>query len=268
MRAKRRTGRARPWVKTSRLTWISGKPRHDDRTVTIDGVDLYWIPLGAGAGGAFVRFSGRLYEAVAAALARRPRCPLFHSALEVTVSGVTTVVEMAPVWIKRGERGVVSEGPVGARFLGRSRLFRYEVRCWHGGSIPDLAAAVGGPITVSSDSTAAQSILDLVPKFPCIRGDATNSARVTCGTRTLLCRGSSHVSGSTPETFVRHSVAEPPVGMRDSWPRLATKSDVKLTSTKLQKRRWSEARAWSHHRLCGGQRTRWDTTDTCKAVRV
>jgi hypothetical protein len=95
-----------------------------------DGVDLYWIPLGAGAGGAVVRWSGRLYEALAAALAWRRRCDLFHSALEVGVDGVTSAVEMAPVWTKRGDRGVVSQGPVGARFLGRSRLFRYEVRCW------------------------------------------------------------------------------------------------------------------------------------------
>jgi hypothetical protein len=131
-----------------------------------DGVDLYWIPLGAGAGGAVVRWSGRLYEALAAALARRPRCDLFHSALEVHVDGVTNAVEMAPVWTKRGDRGVVSQGPVGARFLGRSRLFRYEVRCWGGGSIPDMAAAVAGPIRVSSDPDTARRVLDLVPEFP------------------------------------------------------------------------------------------------------
>ena len=53
--------------------------------MTRDAVDLYWIPLGAGAGGAIVRWNGRIYEAVAAALARRPRCDLFHSALEVSV---------------------------------------------------------------------------------------------------------------------------------------------------------------------------------------
>jgi hypothetical protein len=129
-------------------------------------VDLYWIPLGAGAGGAIVRSSGRLYEAVAAALARRSRCTLFHSALEVRVDGVTAVVEMAPVWTTRGDRGVVSEGPVGARFLGRSRLFRYEVRSWRGGSIPDLAAAVGGPVRVSNDPETARRILDLVREFP------------------------------------------------------------------------------------------------------
>jgi hypothetical protein len=131
-----------------------------------DGVDLYWIPLGAGAGGAVVRWSGRIYEAAAAALARRPRCDLFHSALEVTVSGVKAAVEMAPVWTTRGERGVVAEGPVGARLLGSSRLFRYEVRCWRGGSIPDSAAAVGGPVTISNDVDAARTILALVPEFP------------------------------------------------------------------------------------------------------
>ena len=62
--------------------WTQGATT--DRTVRNGGVDLYWIPLGAGAGGAVVRWSGRLYEAVAAALARRPRCNLFHSALEVS----------------------------------------------------------------------------------------------------------------------------------------------------------------------------------------
>lgn len=131
-----------------------------------DGVDLYWIPLGAGAGGALVRWCGRLYEALAAAIARRPRHDLFHSALEVHVDGLTTVVEMAPVWATRGDRGVVAEGPVGHERLGRSRLFRYEVRCWHQGSIPDVAAAVGGPLRVTSDPGKARDVLGLVPRFP------------------------------------------------------------------------------------------------------
>jgi hypothetical protein len=131
-----------------------------------DGVDLYWIPLGAGVGGAVVRWSGRLYEALAATVARRPRCDLFHSALEVHVDGVTTTVEMAPVWTKRGDRGVVSEGAVGSRLLGRSRMFRYEVRCWRAGSIPDLAAAVGGPVGVTNDPDLARGVLQLVPDFP------------------------------------------------------------------------------------------------------
>lgn len=134
--------------------------------MTRDGTDLYWIPLGAGAGGAVVRWSGRLYEAVAAALAQRSRCDLFHSALDVSGAGESATIEMAPVWTKRGDRGVVAEGPVGARLLGRSRLFRYEVRCWPGGSIPDLAAAVGGPLRVSSDPGVARMIIDAAPEFP------------------------------------------------------------------------------------------------------
>lgn len=130
-------------------------------------IDLYWIPLGAGAGGALVRWSGRAYESVAALTSSRARRPLYHSALAVCIDGSTTTIEMAPVWIRRGERGVVSEGPVGAHWLGRSRLFRYEVRCWRGGVIPDAASAVGGAVRVRTDDhDAAHRILDLVTRFP------------------------------------------------------------------------------------------------------
>ena len=135
-------------------------------TATGSRVDLYWIPVGAGAGGEFVRWSGRAYEALTAASARRPRCDLYHSALEVRHEGATTSIEMGPVWAKGGGRGVVSEGAVGFPLLGRSRLFRYEVRCWHGGSIPDVAAAVGGPVRVTDSRDVAGRVLELVPEFP------------------------------------------------------------------------------------------------------
>ena len=131
-----------------------------------DGVELYWIPLGAGAGGGFVRWSGRCYEAIAASLGRRRPQPLFHSALEVSVDGVTSVIEMTPVWITRGERGVVGEGPVGLRGLRRWRAFRYEVRRWSGGSIPDVAEAIGGAVRVSSDAVVAGRVFELVPGVP------------------------------------------------------------------------------------------------------
>lgn len=137
---------------------------------TLDGVrssvDLYWIPLGEGAGGEIVRWSGRAYERLAAAVTRRQRCDLFHSALEVRVDGAAATIEMAPVWTKRGERGVVHEGPVGSPWLGRSRLFRYEVRCWYGGVIPDAGAAVGGPVRVTEDPDAARWVLGSVERFP------------------------------------------------------------------------------------------------------
>lgn len=131
-----------------------------------DGVDLLWIPLGAGVGGALVRWSGRAYEAIAAGAARRRRQRLFHSALEVHRGGVSTAIEMAPVWVTRGERGVVAQGPVGLRPLGRWRLFRYEIRRWTGGVIPDRDHAVGGPLRVSSDPAIARRVLELVPAFP------------------------------------------------------------------------------------------------------
>lgn len=131
-----------------------------------DGVDLYWIPLGAGAGGALVRVSGRCYEAIAAVVERRQRQLLFHSALEVRVDGATTTIEMTPVWVTRGERGVVAEGAVGLRQLGRWSIFRYEVRRWAGGSIPDAAHAIGGAVRITDDAAVARRVLDLVAMVP------------------------------------------------------------------------------------------------------
>jgi hypothetical protein len=61
---------------------------------------------------------------------------------------------------------VVGTGAVGSRYLGWLRLFRYEVRCWSGGSIPDLGEAVGGPRTLTSDPGVARGLLDLVPTVP------------------------------------------------------------------------------------------------------
>ena len=90
-----------------------------------DGVDLYWIPLGAGAGGAIVRWNGRLYEALAAALARRPRCDLYHSALEVHLDGVTAAVEMAyPRSAREESIGRVTERRAGAGKAAASRADR------------------------------------------------------------------------------------------------------------------------------------------------
>ena len=74
-------------------------------------VDLYWLPLGAG--GHFVRLNGRLYEALAAWMERRPACDLYHSALQVQVPEGTYVIEQTPVPDLSGkQRGVVAEGAV------------------------------------------------------------------------------------------------------------------------------------------------------------
>jgi hypothetical protein len=131
----------------------------------VAAVDLFWIPLGAGAH--VVRVSGRVYEALKAVVQRRARMDLYHSALTIDLSGARWIIESAPIPNLRGdERGVVAEGPVGMRWLGRFRVFRYEIRRWRGGSIPDLADAVGGPIRVATDPMRAQRILDLAPAVP------------------------------------------------------------------------------------------------------
>jgi hypothetical protein len=128
-------------------------------------VNLYWLPLGAG--GHLVRLNGRIYEAVAAWLSGRPALDLYHSTLEIRVDGDAWVVEQAPVPDLRGEeRGVVAEGPVGARWAGRFRIFRYEVRLWRGGSIPDVAEAVESPARLSEDPPDARRVLELIPQVP------------------------------------------------------------------------------------------------------
>ena len=134
-------------------------PSRSDATI-----DLYWLPLGAG--GHSVRLNGKLFEAVAAWLGRRDRCDLFHSALQVYVPEGRFVIEQAPAWSEGMQRGVVAEGSVGARAAGRFRLFRYEVRRWRGGVIPDIAEAVESPRQLSDDQDRASRLLELVPQVP------------------------------------------------------------------------------------------------------
>ena len=128
-------------------------------------VDLYWIPLGAG--GHCVRFNGRVYEAIVATRGRRPRCDLYHTALVVELGGERYSVEVAPSPdAEHASRGVVGTGPVGSRWLGWLRLFRYEVRCWRGGSIPDLAYAVSSPWRLTTEPRLARRLLGLVGSVP------------------------------------------------------------------------------------------------------
>ena len=127
-------------------------------------VDLYWLPLGAG--GRCVRLNGRVFEALVARREHRPAADLYHSALEVRLAATAGSSRWRPVWnTPEPERGVVAEGPVGLRWLGRSRWFRYEVRCWRGGRIPDVDEAVDSPVRMSDDAWHAERVLALVPRF-------------------------------------------------------------------------------------------------------
>ena len=114
-----------------------------------------------------MRWNGRVYEWAVARRDRRPTRALYHAALVVRSGDGPFVVEQAPV--PRGDpagRGVVATGPVGLRWAGRFRLFRYEVRCWRDGVIPDAAEAVDSPRAITADAACARRILDLAPQVP------------------------------------------------------------------------------------------------------
>src|SRR5581483_10580099 len=119
-----------------------------------------------GAGGHSVRLNGKVFEWFAARLEHRNRCDLYHSALQVYLPEGRFVIEQAPAWGEGSRRGVVGEGAVGARALARSRLFRYEIRCWRDGIIPDIAEAVESPTRVSDRLEDAQRLLELAPQVP------------------------------------------------------------------------------------------------------
>lgn len=130
-------------------------------------VELYWLPLGAG--GHFVRWNGRVFEAVAARLQHRGPADLYHSALQVHLGPDRYVIEQGPVWnVKDPDRGVVGEGPVGSVWLGHSRMFRYEVRRWRNGIIADVSEAVDSPQRLSANQAQARLVLDLVPDCPAL----------------------------------------------------------------------------------------------------
>jgi hypothetical protein len=129
-------------------------------------VELYWLPLGAG--GWFVRLNGRLWEAIQARLEHRRPLDLYHTALIVRVPEGRFVVENCwPIPDAHGpSRGVLVEGPVGSRKLGRWRVFRYEVRCWPDGVIAAAGEAVASPVPLSDDPVVARRLLELVRCLP------------------------------------------------------------------------------------------------------
>jgi hypothetical protein len=144
-------------------------PAHGKRPASrLEGtatVDLFWLPLGAG--GHCVRLNGRVYETLAAWRGRRPRRDIYHSALVIAVPEGRFVIEMAPIRDGHGaERGVVAEGAVGSRAAGRFQLFRYEIRRWRDGIIPDVAEAVDSPQRLSDGPPQARRLLALVPDVP------------------------------------------------------------------------------------------------------
>lgn len=113
-------------------------------------------------------FNGRIYEAIKARLERRPRCDIYHTALQVHLPEGRFVVET--MWpspdTDTESRGVVAQGAVFAQRLARLRTFRYEVRCWRNGVLPDADEAVGGPQRVSDDPEQGRRLLKMAACVP------------------------------------------------------------------------------------------------------
>ena len=174
---------------------------------------MYWIPLGAGSALPVVRWSGRAYEALAARRHGRPSCDLYHAALEIWIDDRRFTLEMAPAWGPgHAGPGVLGEGPVGLRVLGASRFFRYEVRRWKDGIIPDLAYAESEPLRVCSDALRAEAVYDGVADVPLLiwgrdalgAGDMWNSNSLVSWS---LAKGGVDVD----------AVALPPQGRAPGW---------------------------------------------------
>ena len=116
-----------------------------------------------------MQFSGHTFESIAARHDHRPPCDLYHSALVATLGADRYFIEMTPVPASSravADRGVVGGGAVGIRWAARLRIFRYEIRCWRNGIIPDLHHAVDGPNELTRDESVVRAALDAVPSVP------------------------------------------------------------------------------------------------------
>jgi hypothetical protein len=144
---------------------LSDGTLHRSATTCRATVDLHWIPLGAG--GHSVRFNGKVFEAISSLIDGRPRCEIYHSALTIHVPDGFFTVEMTPIPDRRGwQRGVVAEGAVGRHWAGHLRIFRYEIRCWRDGVIPDLQFTPVRPARLTDMVPTAERILEVLPSVP------------------------------------------------------------------------------------------------------
>src|SRR4051794_34516415 len=85
----------------------------------------------------------------------RPWSPVMHASRR-----------RAPRPARAPATGGADREPVGDRMLGGLRAFRYEIRRWPGGRIPDVADAVDSPPRLTDDPAVARRLLQLLPKIP------------------------------------------------------------------------------------------------------
>jgi hypothetical protein len=130
---------------------------------TDDSALLLWIPVGAGT--RFQRLTLNVYERLWAKLARRPRSTLVHAGLKLACGGQRFTVELMPAPRGRADHGEVT-GPVGLRWLGRLRWFRYQVCVFERAALPDEQWVVGSPIVVASGTEAVSRLVALAKEVP------------------------------------------------------------------------------------------------------
>jgi len=111
------------------------------------------------------RWSLAAWEAVSAAIARRPRAALVHSALKVgTGDGALYTIEMMPVFSGEPSPPAMT-GPVGFRWAGRSRFFRYQLRVDRDQPLPDEGWTLS-VTRLTTDGAVAGRVIALAPEVP------------------------------------------------------------------------------------------------------
>ena len=168
-------------------------------------LDLLWLPLGAG--GHVVRCNGRGFEAVSALLQRAPprTCTTRRSRSPGRSPPCDRTGARLGHGIARARRGLWRRGR--RRPLGRWRLFRYEVRCWADGVIPDAAEAVDSPVPCRATRRGRAGCSTSSRACPRRRGDMTSSAPARCGTRTRSSPGCWRPAGTTSARSPRPGAA-------------------------------------------------------------
>ncbi len=178
------------------------------------GIDLYWIPLGAG--GHFVRLNGKVYEAVQALVQRRARRNLYHSALVVSVSEGSYVIECA--WVSSTDsdkRGVVAAGPVWNNWAGRLRPLSVT-RCAVGWAAPSPMSRRRWRARNDSLATraTARRLIELSPQVPTpAMGPGSMREWERCGTPTRSSHGLLGAAVLTQRPCVYRKMDGRPVGM-------------------------------------------------------
>jgi hypothetical protein len=168
--------------------------------------------------------------------------------LQVFVPEGRYVVENTPVVDDRGrERGVVIEGAVGARWAGRFRMFRYEMRRWLGGVIPDISEAVDSPRRLSSDLSDARRLLELMPQMPVL---VWGRDELRAGE---MWNSNSMISWLIARTGLDVGSIQPPAGGRaPGWHAgvVAAAAESAVAATQIAGRAWSSSIAPEESARC------------------